>query len=409
MKVVAIVGGGPAGLAAAEVLSAALAGTDVRIDLFDGMPSVGRKFLLAGKGGLNLTHSEPREPFRDRYAARRTVLDPILDAFDADALVAWAHGLGIETFVGSSGRIFPREMKAAPLLRAWLRRLRERGVAVHVRHRWRGWQGTRLAFATPGGDVAIDADVTVLALGGASWPRLGSDGSWVPLLAARGVDVAPLAPANCGFEVAWTDHFRTRHAGHPVKPVVLSFADDAGAWRQQGELVITEHGIEGGLVYAASARLRDAIAARGAVVATLDLMPGRTAERIARDVGRARGKQSVATHLRRAGIDGVVAGLLRERLAPAALGVPTRVAETVKAFPLRLVAPRPIDEAISTAGGVRFDALDAGLMLRALPGVFCAGEMLDWEAPTGGYLLTACVATGRAAGRGALDYLARLR
>jgi len=358
----AVIGGGPAGLMAAE---AARAG-GAPVDVYDAMASVGRKFLLAGKGGLNLTHAEPAESFHARYGARRDRLAPFLAAFGPEALRAWAAGLGIPTFVGSSGRIFPADLKAAPLLRAWLRRLRQSGVAFHLRHQWRGWDAQgRLRFA------------------------------------------APLRPANCGFDVTWTEHFRRRFAGQPVKSVVLAVTDAAGGERcQPGEFVITETGIEGGAVYAVSSVLRDRLEAAGRATLRLDLTPERDLPRLIRDLSQPRGKRSLATHLaRRAGLAGVKAGLLRETLAKEVLADPARLAAAIKALPLTVTATRPLAEAISTAGGVAFEALDARLMLRDLPGVFCAGEMLDWEAPTGGYLLTACLATGRAAGNGAAAWL----
>ncbi len=404
-KQVAIVGGGPAGLMAAEVLAEA----GIQVDLYDAMPSVGRKFLLAGKGGLNLTHSEAHEAFLSRYGARRPYLEPLLTNFGADALRAWADGLGVETFVGSSGRVFPREMKAAPLLRAWLHRLRAAGVCFHVRHRWLGWEadGTRLRFATPEGEKTIQTDAVILALGGGSWAKLGSDGAWVPLLHVRGVNSAPLKPANCGFDMAWSEHFRARYAGHPLKTVVASCRDtDGHEIQRQGECVITETGIEGSLIYALSAPLRDRIAAEGSAVLHLDLAPGKSLERVRAEVAHPRGSRSLSSHLKsHAGISGVKAGLLREVLGAEGYADPAQLAAAIKALPLKLVAPRPLDEAISTAGGVRFEDLDEHLMLRELPGVFCAGEMLDWEAPTGGYLLTACFASGRAAGLGARAFL----
>lgn len=403
---VAIVGGGPAGLMAAEVLSAA----GLHVDLYDAMPSVGRKFLLAGKGGLNITHAEPFERFVTRYGERRAHIEPMLRAFGPEALRAWVHALGVQTFVGSSGRVFPTEMKAAPLLRTWLHRLREAGVHIHVRHRWLGWDRAHaLRFASPQGEVVARADALVLALGGASWARLGSDGAWVPLLEGRGVCVAPLRPANCGFDVGWSEHLRRRWAGQPLKPVVLAFTDHRGsAHRQQGELMLTETGLEGGLIYALSAPLRDAIEAQGAVTIHLDLAPGKDLARLTRDLARPRGSRSLSEHLRRsAGIDPLRTALLHECLAREDFTEPARLAAAIKALPVRLKATRPIDEAISSAGGVPFEALDGHLMLRALPGVFCAGEMLDWEAPTGGYLLTACLASGRWAGQGVRDWLGR--
>jgi len=407
-----VVGGGPAGLMAAQDLAAA----GVQVDVYDAMPSVGRKFLLAGKGGLNLTHSEAMPAFVSRYAERADRIAPMLDGLGPQALRDWAATLGIQTFVGSSGRVFPKDMKAAPLLRAWLHRLREAGVDFHMRHRWLGWADDgALRFSTPQGEIAVRADATVLALGGASWARLGSDGAWVPLLRARGVDIAPLAPSNCGFDVAptapgragWSEHLRKREAGQPLKSVRLRFTDAHGArFDQQGECVVTETGLEGSLVYAASARLREAIAAQGHVDIELDLLPARDAAWVAAEVAHPRGPRSMATHLHaRLHVQGVKAALLWETLEPAQRSDTALIASRLKALPLRLAAPRPIDEAISTAGGVRFEALDESLMCRTLPGVFCAGEMLDWEAPTGGYLLTACFASGRVAGGGAARWL----
>jgi uncharacterized flavoprotein (TIGR03862 family) len=392
-----VIGGGPAGLMAAEVLAAGGA----QVDLYDAMPSVGRKFLLAGRGGLNLTHSEPEAPFRARYAEAETWLTPALQAFDAAALRAWAAGLGIETFVGTSGRVFPMDLKAAPLLRAWLHRLRAAGVVFHMRRRWTGWDaGGALCF----GETRLRPDATVLALGGASWSRLGSDGAWVPWLQARGVEIRTLRPANCGFDLAapWSDFLRDRFAGQPVKPVVASFAGR----RQQGEFVLTATGIEGSLVYAFAAALREAIAHEGRATLWLDLLPDHEAARVLAEVQRPRGGRSLATHLKsRLGLQGLKLALLHEVLGAAGMGDLPRLAATIKALPLVLAAPRPIDEAISSAGGVAWDAVDGDLMLKALPGVFCAGEMLDWEAPTGGYLLTASLATGRQAGLGALRWL----
>jgi hypothetical protein len=401
---VAVTGGGPAGLMAAEVLMQGGA----QVDVYDAMPSVGRKFLMAGKGGMNITHAEPAEQFLARYGARRAQIQPLLEAFGPDALRQWIHALGIDTFAGSSGRVFPAGMKAAPLLRAWLHRLRAGGVRFHVRHRWLGWndQGA-LRFATPTGEHCVAPDAVVLALGGGSWARLGSDGAWAPLLAQRGVAVEALRPANCGFDAGWSAHFSTRFAGHPVKPVVLSFTDRTGvAYRKQGEFIVTANGVEGSLIYAFSAALRDEIAASGSVLIHLDLLPGRELQFVIGEVARPRGSRSQASHLQsRLGLKGVKAGLLRELIPAEEYAQPARLGAAIKALPLRLIAPRPLDEAISTAGGVSFEALDAQLMLRALPGVFCAGEMLDWEAPTGGYLLTACFASGRAAGLGALSWL----
>ena len=397
---VSIVGGGPAGLMAAEAACAAGAGVDV----YERTGSVGRKFLIAGKGGLNLTHSDPPDVFAGRYGERCGEVGRWLRAFGADALRAWARGLGVETFVGTSGRVFPLDLKAAPLLRAWVRRLRAGGVRFHVGHDWLGWnEHGALRFAVAGGETTASAGAVVLACGGASWPVLGSNGRWVGPLESRGIALAPLRPSNCGFDVAWSAHFRERHAGDALKPVVIECATaDGRTFRRQGEFVVSEHGIEGSLVYACSAALRDAIARDGHAVVRLDLVPGRSRERLVGDLARPRGGRSFSEHLRRAtGVAGVKAGLLREALAKHELDDGGRVAAELKALPLTLLRPRPIEEAISSAGGVRFDALDDALMLRALPGVFCAGEMVDWEAPTGGYLLTACFASGRIAGEAA--------
>jgi uncharacterized flavoprotein (TIGR03862 family) len=391
---------------AAEIL----AGAGATVEVYERMPSVGRKFLMAGKGGLNLTHSEESGLFLARYGARGERMQPMLEAFGAGALREWVKGLGVETFVGSSGRVFPTGMKAAPMLRAWLHRLREAGVKFHVRHRWLGWtESGGLRFDTPQGVKTTRADAVVLALGGASWPKLGSDAGWVPLLEKRGVRVAPLRPANCGFDVGWSEHFRNKFAGQPLKSVVASFTDASGrSYRQQGECIVTDTGIEGGLVYALSAQLRNEIDANGSALLHLDLLPDRELSRIEQDIAHPRGSRSLSSHLQsRLGLRSVKAGLLREVVRGRDFESPALLAGAIKDLPLRLVAARPIDEAISTAGGVAFDDLDDRLMLRAVPGVFCAGEMLDWEAPTGGYLLTACFATGRAAGVGALDWLAK--
>ena len=400
----AIVGGGPAGLMAAEV--ACTAGLEVH--LFEGKGSVGRKFLIAGKGGLNLTHSEPRPAFDARYRERAGEVGAWLDAFDADALRDWARGFGVETYIGSSGRVFPTDRKAAPLLRSWVKRLRDAGVQFHVQHRWLGWRDDgALRFATPDGEHAFPADAVVLALGGCSWPQLGSDGAWVEMLAARGIDIVALQPANCGFDVGWSEFLSKKHAGAPLKPVVAHWHDAAGTEHAlQGECVLTETGVEGSLVYAIAADLRDAIARDGAATLHLDLVPGRTHERLRADLETPRNGRSLGEHLRRrAGIDGAKVALLHEVLDRSALQDMARIAATIKRLPLRLLRPRPMAETISTAGGVRLRALDDALMLRDAPGVFCAGEMLDWEAPTGGYLLTACFASGLRAGRGAVAWL----
>ena len=389
---------------AAEVLGAG----GVQVDLYDAMPSVGRKFLLAGKGGMNITHSEPYEAFVSRYSGREQQVALWMEQFDAAAVRDWIHGLGVATFVGSSGRVFPTDMKAAPLLRAWLHRLRESGVQFHMRHRWLGWRGDKLLFAAPGGQIEVAANAVVLALGGGSWARLGSDGAWVPLLRAKTVDVAPLRPANCGFDVDWSEHFTSRHAGEPLITVAVSSRDASGNMaRKQGQFVVTQTGVEGSLIYALSAALRDQIEAGGSTTIWLDLLPDLTAERVLDEVSRPRGARSMSSHLQsRLGIKGVKSGLLHECLSKQDYADPAALAAAIKHLPVTLRRARPIDEAISSAGGVRFDAIDAESgMLRALPGVFVAGEMVDWEAPTGGYLLTACFASARAAANGALAWL----
>ncbi len=458
MKKVIVVGAGPAGLMAADVLATA----GIEVHVYDAMPSVGRKFLLAGKGGLNLTHSEPADIFASRFGERRPQIEPLLQGFGAAQVRDWAKALGVDTFVGTSGRVFPVDMKAAPLLRAWLQRLRRPlqggvaapGVQFHMRHRWTGWstdnsQGTdadsactHLNFDTPQGPVQASADAVVLALGGASWSRLGSDGAWVPWLAARGVAVAPLLPANCGFDVAasqaqqaaghvaiqgetrreflqeligqspavqagWSGHFSSRFAGQPFKSVAIDFTDSRGrSLRRKGEFVATDTGVEGSLVYAASSLLRDEIAAHGSATFALDLLPDMAAEKVLAEVRHPRGSRSLSSHLKsRLHIDGIKAAILHELLSKAQINDPAQLAAAIKALPITLVAARPIDEAISSAGGVRFEAMDQDLMLAQLPGVFCAGEMLDWEAPTGGYLMTACFASGKRAGQGALRFL----
>ncbi|WP_017905333.1 TIGR03862 family flavoprotein [Pseudomonas asplenii] len=399
---VAIIGGGPAGLMAAEVLSQA----GLQVDLYDGMPSVGRKFLLAGVGGMNITHSEPYPAFLSRYAERAPQIAPMLRAFGADELREWIHGLGITTFVGTSGRVFPSDMKAAPLLRVWLKRLRDAGVVIHTRHRWVGWRDGKLVIHSPDGERLVEAEATLLALGGGSWARLGSDGAWLPLLQQQAVAVAPLQPSNCGFEVtAWSPLLKDKFAGAPLKNVAIGLRHDA---LRLGECVITASGIEGSLIYALSAGIREQINRQGSAVIEIDLLPGKTREQLRTALAKPRGSRSMAKHLHsQVGIDGVKAALLRELTDAACFGDPEQLARAIKALPLRLVAPRPLDEAISSAGGVTFEAMDERLMLKALPGVFCAGEMLDWEAPTGGYLLTACFASGRVAGKGILEWLKR--
>lgn len=402
---VAIVGGGPAGLMAAEVLSNA----GVQVDVFDAMPSFGRKFLLAGIGGLNITHSEEYTKFCARYADRQPYLQTTLDLMTPEQLCEWVHGLGIETFVGTSGRVFPKEMKAAPLLRAWLHRLRNKGVRMHVRHRWQGWgaQG-QLQFSTPNGSVECSPTATILALGGASWPKLGSDGAWVPELRGAGVGVAELESANCGFEVKWSDYLREKFAGAPLKSVALKFTNLQGLETERpGEMVIGQYGVEGSLIYAFSREIRQRLNAQGSATFTLDLLPGRSVDRVRTDVaGWARSSQSMSSYFKsKLGIAGVKLALLHEVLGKDDFKNTDKLVSTIKALPITVHATRPIDEAISTAGGVRFESIDSNYMLTNMPGTFVAGEMLDWEAPTGGYLLTACFATGMAAGQGVLRWL----
>jgi uncharacterized flavoprotein (TIGR03862 family) len=398
-KSVAIIGGGPAGLMAAEVISV----RGVKVDVYDSMPSLGRKFLMAGKGGLNITHSEPFEQFVSRYGKRRAQIEPLLKVFGPEELRQWVHGLGIDTFVGTSGRVFPVGMKASPLLRAWLKRLKDSGVNVHLRHKWTGWLPDKsLKFESPNGDLAVKADAILLALGGGSWARLGSDGAWTSWLREAGAQVERLRPSNCGFEVAWTAYFRERFEGHPIKSVVLSF----GSFHQQGEFIVTKAGVEGSLIYAASALLRDEIEAKGQAVMMLDLAPDRSHEWLVERLSRSRGSRSMASHLEKTvNLKGVKAGLLREFVPKEDFWNLQPLAHFIKNLPIPLIATRPLDEAISSAGGVTFESLDEHLMLRAMPGVFCAGEMLDWEAPTGGYLINACMASGYAAGHGVLKWL----
>ncbi len=395
---IGIVGGGPAGLVAAEMLSA----RGHAVTVLEAMPTIGRKFLLAGKSGLNLTHSEAYERFVTRFGAANERLRAALDAFMPEDLRAWALGLGTETFVGTSGRVFPTVMKASPLLRVWRARLENQGVDIRVRHRWRGFAAEGLLVETAEGDATMEFDAVLLALGGASWPRLGSDGAWVERLADKGVDIAPFRPANCGFDVQWSPFFVEKFAGAPVKGVLAQSA----AGTVPGEFVVSKTGVEGSLIYAHAAALRNALEETGMATLLIDLAPGRTVERLAGDLARQGGKASFSSRLRKgAGLDGVKAALLRECIANVSGLTPEALAAAIKALPIRLVRPRPIAEAISSAGGIRFDAINAAYMLKALPGVFVAGEMLDWEAPTGGYLLTACFATGRAAARGIDSWL----
>ncbi|MFO1241951.1 MAG: TIGR03862 family flavoprotein [Rickettsiales bacterium] len=398
-KHIVVIGGGPAGLMGAEVLATA----GHRVMLFDRMPSLGRKFLMAGRGGLNLTHSESLETFLTRYGAATEWLEPSIRAFPPEALKAWCEGLGEETFIGTSGRVFPKSMKAAPLLRAWLRRLEQLGVIYEAQHTWRGWDVSALKFAnTKQEHVFVTPDATLLALGGASWPRLGSDGGWVDILARQKIEVTPLRPSNSGFTVPWSEYFKTRFAGTPLKPVAL-FHD---GMRQQSEIMITASGIEGGAVYALSAALREAIAARDAVTVHLDLRPGMSEDTLRQKLER-RGNKSLSTHLQKAGFSPITVSLLRETMAQGELTALTagELAARLKALPLTLTGTTSIARAISTAGGIAREALDKHFMLHARPSVFACGEMLDWEAPTGGYLLQGCFSTAVAAANGILRYL----
>ena len=400
---IVIIGGGPAGLMAAEVARAA----GVEVDLYDRMGSVGRKILIAGKGGLNLTHSEPLDGFVHRFGDRATEVGTWLADFGPAQVCEWARGLGVETFTGSSGRVFPTDLRAAPLLRGWVRRLREQGVRFHTNQRWIGWYDGALQFEGADGRSNVTAPAVVLALGGGSWPQLGSDGAWPPLLRDRGIAVEPLQPSNCGFTVPWSPLFAERHAGTPLKPVVATWCDAEGNERAlQGELMVTASGIEGSLAYALSAPLRAQLDRQGHADLMLDLAPGRSLERLLAEVGGPRGRRSIGEHLRRrAGLDPVKSALVFEVLGPRERSDVALLARTIKRLPLRLTGMRPLAEAISSAGGVRLEELDARLMMRRLPGLFCAGEMLDWDAPTGGYLLTACLASGHVAGRGAAAWL----
>lgn len=404
---VIVIGAGPAGLMAAETLAAC----GVRVQVADAMASAGRKFLLAGKSGMNLTHAEPTEQLISRYlpAESAQALAPVIRAFDGNALRDWARQLGIATFVGSSERVFPVDMKAAPLLRAWLHRLRGQGVEFLMRHRWQGWSedGRRLCFSHPDGVRELPADAVILALGGASWARLGSDGAWWPLLQQRGVGLTRLQPSNCGFDCSWSPYFSQHFAGQAL-PTVAARLAASGQSMRKGQFVISAGGVEGSLIYALSAALRERILQQGQAVLELDLMPDWTAEKILQTLQRGRGSRSFSSYLQnQLKLDKLKIALLYEvQQAPQQLSA-QQLCLLLKQLPVTLLAARPIDEAISSAGGVRFDSLSAGAMLTACPGVFCAGEMLDWEAPTGGYLLTACFATGKWAAESALDWLAR--
>jgi len=395
---IAIIGGGPSGLAAAEILSAN--GHDVTV--YEAMPTVARKFLLAGKSGLNITHSEPYERFRTRYGSAAQQLIPALDAFTPADICEWTEKLDIEVFTGSSGRVFPKRMKASPLLRNWVARLETQGVSILKRHRWKGFSGDALLFDTPEGEIEKTHHAVLLSLGGASYPRLGSDAAWVPWLAEKGIVIAPFRPANCGFDVEWSALFRERYAGAPLKSVAVT----SPAGRIEGEFVISQHGIEGSLIYAHTAALRDQLETNGTTSLSLDLTPARSLERLIRDITKQGNKSSFSNRLRKAtGLEGVKAALLREMVPDIHQLTPEDLARQIKNLAVPLLRPRPIAEAISSAGGIVWDEVSENYMLHKLPGVFVAGEMLDWEAPTGGYLLTACFATGRAAAEGMMDWL----
>jgi len=401
-----VIGGGPAGLMATEILI----GAGQKVGLFESMPSVGRKFLVAGKGGLNLTHSEASGQFLARYGERSTQLEKFIKDFGPGDLRKWAERLGIQTFIGTSGRVFPTGMKAAPLLYAWRQRLSASGLTFYLRHKWLGWNADNsLRFETPDGNISIHAGAVVLALGGASWPQLGSTGAWTGYLAGRGVTLAPFKPSNCGFDVNWTEHFRHEFDGQPIKSVVLTFTNSQNCtFQRQGEFIVTPNGVEGSLIYALSAPIRNEIETSGSAVIHLDLAPGWDIQRLADRLARPRGSRSISSHLdKTVGIKGVKAGLLWEFVPRAVFNDPQKLAAIIKALRIPIISARPLVEAISSAGGVTFDSVDENLMLRSIPGVFCAGEMLDWEAPTGGYLITACFATGHAAGLGAAGWMMR--
>jgi uncharacterized flavoprotein (TIGR03862 family) len=413
-KTIAIIGGGPAGLMAAE----RLARPGIEVHVYEAMPSLGRKFLRAGVGGLNITHSEPLDAFIARYSQPER-LAPLIRAFGPAQVLAWLHGLGFETFTGTSGRVFPVGMKSSPILRAWLKRLEDAGVVFHLGHKWVGFTDSKVSrlstfqrqetlesivFDTPDGLQPIQADAVLLALGGGSWPKLGSTGGWIPILEAYGIPISPLRPANCGFDVAWTDHFQTKFNGAPLKAVTVTFKDVC----KQGEFIVTKDGVEGSLIYALSAPIRDEIEQSGQAVIRLDLAPDWSTEKLVERLSLPRGSRSMGSHLQKTvSISGVKAGLLWEFVAREDFQSPEKLAAAIKSLPIPLLRPRPLAEAISSAGGVRFEALDETLMLKALPGIFCAGEMLDWEAPTGGYLLTGCFATAHRAADGILGYLNR--
>ncbi|UTW60303.1 TIGR03862 family flavoprotein [Kordiimonas sp. SCSIO 12603] len=396
---IAIIGGGPAGLMAAEVC----AEVGFKPHIFERMPTPARKFLMAGKSGLNITHGEPLEKFLTRYSEGSEEIKLAIKAFTPSDMRVWADELGTETFVGSSGRVFPKVMKASPLLRAWLKKLENLGTTLHTRCHWQGWNDGALHFNTSEAPQYVKAKATILALGGSSWPKLGADGSWFPQLQQHGANTTEFQPSNCGFEVNWSDHFKERNAGEPIKNTILSFGPD----QVQGDFVISGYGLEGSAIYALSSHIRRAITSSAQpAVLTLDLTPDRSLERLRASLSKPKGKKSFSTHLKRTtGLSGVKAALIRECLDETTRNDPALLAAAIKALPIQLEAPRPIEEAISTAGGVMWNSVDKDLMLKAIPGTFCAGEMLDWDAPTGGYLLTACMAQGRQAAHGAIKYL----
>lgn len=402
---IAIVGAGPAGLMAAETLL----GSGYRIHVFDAMPSFGRKFLMAGKSGLNITHSEHAAQFNARYLDRDQRLIDAVSEFGADAIASWMTGLGIELHEGPTGRVFPKMMKASPLLRAWLQRLKNGGVMFHARHRWEGWgDGGDLLFDTPEGDMVFEAEATILALGGASWRRLGSDGAWAQILSGAGIEILPFQPSNCGFLVSWSEHLKSRFAGQPIKSCALSVDSGGETFRSRGEFVLTERGVESGGVYLLSAALRNELLAGGVATLIVDLVPDISLAELTTKLSRPRKKQSLSNHMRKAaGLPPEKLALVYEFATKDQLNNPHKLAAFIKAVPIPITATAPIDEAISTAGGVPWSALDESFMLKQQPGTFCAGEMVAWDAPTGGYLITACMATGRAAGHGVMDWLSK--
>jgi uncharacterized flavoprotein (TIGR03862 family) len=405
-KKIIIIGGGPAGLMAAETI----AQEGYQVNLYDAMPTVGRKFLLAGIGGMNITHSEESEFFAQRYRERKDEVDNMLKHMNSKDLVDWVHGLGIETFIGSSGRVFPKGMKAAPLLRAWIQRLKKLGVQFNMRHQWIGWKDHQIIFKNKDGDCLKHADAVVLALGGASWPKLGSNGLGVTYLGDKGIMVKPFKPTNCGFDVLWSEYFKEKFSGESIKTVNASLTNIHNTQEtKKSQIVVTKSGIEGSLIYALSAQIRELIERDGGATIYLDLLPDKDHDRVYREIVVPRGSKSLSSHLRsKLGIDALKTGLLHECLDKEILQDMNMLAKAIKRLPVKLIRARPIEEVISSAGGVVFEELDENLMISKIKGLFCAGEMLDWEAPTGGYLLTACFASGRTAGLGVLKYLSEI-